>query len=162
MVGNNRRTPSLSRASCYEGRYRDGRPLSTVSGDLVQLRDAVEAHIGLFKLSSPPSIRSTWRLWSRLAKRPATTHPADPPPHTMISYSSGIVILIVLYVACEELQSGCNEISLGSTWGSISGGQRGIGVYDIATNPAFSVLGTTETSSNYQAGSTALDENEDG
>ena len=55
----------------------------------------------------------TWSLWSRLARRPATTHlrqvssaheevyhqtyPHDPPPHTIMSTSSGTVILACLF-----------------------------------------------------------------
>ena len=46
-----------------------------------------------FKLLSPASMSMTWRLWSKLAKRPATTQPHDPPPTTMISTSSGTVMM---------------------------------------------------------------------
>lgn len=46
----------------------------------------------LLRLLSPASIRRTWRLWSRLARRPAGTHPEEPPPQTMMSTSSGTPI----------------------------------------------------------------------
>lgn len=58
--------------------------------------------IRTFKLLSPASMSMTWRLWSRLARRPATTQPHEPPPTTMMSTSSGIVILIAL-TGCEFL-----------------------------------------------------------
>lgn len=48
-----------------------------------------------FKLLSPASMSMTWRLWSKLAKRPATTQPHDPPPTTMISTSSGTVMMVI-------------------------------------------------------------------
>lgn len=54
----------------------------------------VYAHHGLFKLSSPASINRTERLWSRLAKRPAGTQPALPPPQMMMSTSSGMVMVL--------------------------------------------------------------------
>src|SRR6478735_663758 len=44
---------------------------------------------GLLRLLSPASISRTLRLWSRFANRPATTQPQLPPPHTMMSNSSG-------------------------------------------------------------------------
>jgi hypothetical protein len=53
------------------------------------------AHHGLFKLVSPASMSMTWRLWSRLANLPATTQPQLPPPSTMMSTSSGSVMVEV-------------------------------------------------------------------
>lgn len=48
---------------------------------------------GLLRLFSPPSIKRTLRFLSRAASRPATTHPQEPPPATIMSTSSGIVMM---------------------------------------------------------------------
>ena len=66
-----RRWPSCCPASCYAGRYPVGRPCGCQK-DVRTLVVGYGYH-GLFKLVSPASIRRTWRLWSRLASRPATT-----------------------------------------------------------------------------------------
>jgi len=84
-------------------------------------------HHGLFKLFSPPSITSTDKLWSRFANRPATTqlrsvnesaewicsvytNPQDPPPTTMISTSSGIVMVRVSLVLKGEVLWCCSDL----------------------------------------------------
>ena len=69
-------------------------PMSTVRLSGYRQVKGRLTHQGLLRLSSPASINNTCRWWSKLASRPATTQPALPPPQTMISTSSGIVILI--------------------------------------------------------------------
>jgi len=86
---------------------------------------------GLFRLLSPPSMSSTWSLWSKFANlmnlntrssphrvktyRPATTQPALPPPHTIMSTSSGMVIFIVVSYKLWDLRtfSKVSELSFG-------------------------------------------------
>jgi len=75
---------------------------------LVWLRTWYErrgSHQGLFKFDSPASTSITCKLWSRLASLPATTQPQLPPPSTMMSTSSGRVM--ITQVGCGFYQTLC-------------------------------------------------------
>ena len=85
-----------------------------VSLDLIPLTKVPQTYHGLLILSSPASINKTWRLWSRLASLPAGTQPELPPPQTMISTSSGTVMLAVFQLALLD-GSGEDQVDIANS-----------------------------------------------